>query len=139
MTVARFAAAAIAGLLATAAAAHADQWNDQTLLTINKPMIVPGATLTPGTYSFELTDIDSTRNVVTIYRQPEHTLVASTAAVPMKRSKATGDIVLTIEPTEPGTPPAIKGWFYPGSVYGHEFVYPEAQARVIAQRTKTLV
>jgi hypothetical protein len=33
----------------------------------------------------------------------------------------------------------LKAWFYPGSLYGHEFIYPENQARDIAQRTKTLV
>lgn len=48
-------------------------------------------------------------------------------------------MVLRINPTEPGTPPAIKAWFYPGSLYGHQFVYPDEQARDIAQRTRTLV
>jgi hypothetical protein len=47
--------------------------------------------------------------------------------------------VLQFNPTDSQAPPAIKAWFYPGSRYGHEFIYPEEQARHIAERTKTVV
>ena len=50
----------------------------------------------------------------------------------MKRQDARGDLVLKFNPTEQGTPPAVAGWYYPGSIYGHHFVYPDAQAKVIA-------
>ena len=35
-----------------------------------------------------------------------------------------------------GAPPAIKTWWYPGERIGYEFVYPKAQARRLAQRTR---
>lgn len=66
-------------------------------------------------------------------------MVALTQAVPMKRLDAKGDVVVKFSPTDAGSPPAMKGWFYPGSLYGHEFIYPDGQAKEIAQRTKTIV
>jgi hypothetical protein len=66
------------------------------------------------------------------------TIVTTAMTVPLKRQDARGDIVLKVNPTESGTP-ALKGWFYPGSVYGHQFVYPDEQAKQIAERTRTIV
>ena len=37
-----------------AATATADDYNRRTILTIDQPMVVPGATLAPGTYTFVL-------------------------------------------------------------------------------------
>ena len=31
-------------------------------------------------------------------------------------------------------PQALEAWFYPGDNYGHEFVYPETNARELAKR-----
>jgi hypothetical protein len=66
-------------------------------------------------------------------------VVTTTIAVPTKRLEPKGDVVLKFNPTESGSAPALKAWFYPGTVYGHEFVYSDEQAKAIAQRTKTLV
>jgi len=57
----------------------------------------------------------------------------------MKRLETSDDIVMKFNPGEPGQAPAIKGFYYPGRLYGHEFIYPESQARQIASRTKTVV
>lgn len=57
----------------------------------------------------------------------------------MKRQDAKGDIVVKFNPTDAGSPVALKGWYAPGTVYGHQFIYPDAQAKEIASRTKTLV
>jgi len=65
--------------------------------------------------------------------------VASAQAVPIKRLESKGDTVLTFGATDAGSPPALKAWFYPNSLYGHEFVYREEQARQISERTKTVV
>ena len=96
------------------------------------------ATLQPGTYEFELLDSSTNRNIVQISRE-DGTIVTTTQAVPTKRADRTGDVVLRFNPTDAGTPPALKAWFYPGTSYGHEFIYPDTQAREIAQRTKSIV
>ena len=90
-------------------------------------------------YTFKLLDSRSSRHVVQVFNEDGTNLIATTQTVPAKRLEATGDVVLKLNPTDAGAPVAIKAWFYPGSLYGHEFIYPDEQARHIAQRTKTLV
>lgn len=130
--------AALTVLLA-AAPALADEWNERTTLTFSEAVMVPGATLEPGTYVFRIADTHSSRHLVQVFTEGQERLVTTTIAIPIKRTDPKGDIVLKFNPTEKGQPIALKGWFYPGSTYGHEFVYPEAQARHIAERTRTVV
>lgn len=125
--------------LVCAVVAVADDWNDRTTLKFDAPIMVPGKTLSPGTYTFNLLDSKTNRHVVQIFNEDGTRLIATTNAIPAKRMEPKGDVVLKLNPTEAGAPAAIKAWFYPGSLYGHEFIYPDSQARQIAQRTKTLV
>lgn len=124
------------GFLASPAAA--DTWNERTILTFSAPVMVPGATLTPGTYVFDLVNPDTSQHTVRIRREGGDQ-IAVVRAVPLKRDDAKSDIVLRFDPTDAGTPPALRAFFYPGSLYGHEFVYPGDQAREIAKRTRALV
>ncbi len=114
------------------------QWSERTELTFSEPVIIPGATLQPGTYVFQLLEPGSAGDTLEIRRE-DGTLVTTTMTVPARRTEAKEDNVLKFNPTEEGTPPALAAWFYPGTIYGHQFVYPEEQARKIAQRTKTVV
>jgi hypothetical protein len=128
-----------AGLVGLAQTAHANQWTERTVLTFSNPVIIPGETLQQGTYVFKLADATSSRHLVQVLSEDGQKLITTAQAVPTKRAEAKGDVVLRFNPTDRGTPPALKAWFYPGSIYGHEFIYPEQQAREIAQRSKTLV
>jgi hypothetical protein len=128
----------VAAIFGPVAVAHASQWNERTILNFSEPVMVPGATLQPGSYVFTLSDSSSSRHTVQILEQ-DGTMITIAQAVPAKRPDPKGDVVLKFNPTDQGTPPALKAWFYPGSVYGHEFIYPEEQARKIAERTKTVV
>ena len=119
--------------------ARADEWNDKTILKFSAPVMVPGATLQPGSYVFKLMESNSNRHTVQISTEEGNKVVTLTQAVPIKRLDPKGDIILKFNPTDAGSPPALRAWFYPGSIYGHEFVYPDDQAKQIAQRTKTLV
>ena len=134
----RSSVAAVALCLSLAPAVAFGQWSERTKLTFSDPVMVPGATLQPGTYIFQLMDPGSAGDIIEI-RKEDGTLVTTTMTVPAKRQDAKGDTVLKFNPTEEGAPPALAGWFYPGTVYGHQFVYPDEQARKIAQRTKTVV
>lgn len=107
----------------------ANQWNERTTFTFSEPIMVPGATLEPGSYVFKLVNSETNRHLVQILREGSAEVVALTQAVPTRRDDPKGDAVLKVNPTEPGTPPAIQAWFYPGSTYGHRFVYPEKQAK----------
>jgi hypothetical protein len=130
---------AAAAALSASATATADSWNERTMFSFSSPVMVPGATLAPGEYEFRLLDAKSNRHMVQIRRTGDSDVVATINAVPIKRLDVTGDVVLKFDPTESGSPPALRAWFYPGSRYGHQFTYPEAQAREIARRTKTVV
>ena len=122
-----------AALMLSTTTATADEWNQETILTINQPMVVPGATLAPGTYVFKLADGDTGRTVVNIFRESDRELMATAQTILMHRTERTGDIVLKLALAEDGTVPTMKGWFYPGRADGHEFLYPKEQARVIAR------
>jgi hypothetical protein len=135
----RAAIGAAAVLFGCVTSAAASQWNEKTTLSFSEPVMVPGATLQPGTYVFKLMDSNTIRQVVEIREKNGAEPVTIALAVPAKRMDANSNVVLKFEPTKDGEPPALKEWFFPGTLYGHEFVYPERQAKEIAQRTKTLV
>jgi hypothetical protein len=126
-------------LTLSAAPAAADQWNDKTTITFSAPVMVPGATLPAGTYEFRLLNSLTNRHLVQIRRESDRSVIVTTQAVPTKRLEPSGDVVVKFNPTDSGAAPALKSWFYPGTVYGHQFVYSGEQAKAIAQRTKTLV
>lgn len=128
---------ASACLMIAVTSASADEWNDRTLLTFSAPVKVPGATLQPGTYEFTLADPVASRHTVRITRQGGGQ-VAIVQAIPIKRRDASGDVTLTFNPTD-GGPVALKAWYYPGSVYGHQLLYSESEARDIADRSRTVV
>lgn len=118
---------------------RADSWNDRTTLTFSGPVRVPGTVLPAGEYEFSLMDLKANRHLVEIRRIDDPTVVAVVNAIPIKRQDAKGTTVLTFAPTVAGSPPAMKAWFYPGSLYGHEFIYPGDEAGQIASREKTIV
>jgi hypothetical protein len=119
--------------------AAADQWNDRTEMTFSEAVRVPGATLAPGTYIFELAEPDSAPHVIRIRSEKTSDVVATLQAVPVKRAEARAETVLRFNPTEKGAPVAIEAWFYPNSSYGHQFVYSDEEAKTIADRTKSIV
>lgn len=131
-------AGAFAVCVTLALPAVADEQNERTVLKFSEAVRVPGLTLQPGTYVFQLADLQSDRHTVQVMNEDRTRVLTTISAVPAKRQQATGDTVLKLNPTEGGTP-ALKAWFYPGTLYGHQFVYPDAEAKDIAHRTKTLV
>ena len=57
------------------------QWSERTELTFSDPVMVPGATLQPGTYIFQLMDPGSAGDTIEI-RKEDGTLVTTTMTVP---------------------------------------------------------
>jgi hypothetical protein len=133
-------AVALAGLL-TAQAMHAQDMNTnkKTYLTFSAPVEVPGATLQPGKYLFQLADIQSNRHIVQIFNEDGSKLIVTTLTIPDRRMEATGDPVVKFLETPAGAPAAIRTWFYPGDVTGDEFIYPKDQAMRIARATNQTV
>jgi hypothetical protein len=101
--------------------------------------MVPGMTLPAGRYVFQLAHPTAARSVVEIRSEDAGRVITTAMVIPTSRTEPKGDVTVTLQRTDPTLPPALKGWFYPGALRGHEFMYPEKQARVLADETKTLV
>lgn len=141
------AAAALAciALAAPTALAQNTRWSERTILQFDRPVMIPGKVLQPGTYIFQLADTRADRNIMQVYTadpnapDQEQRLVATTVTVPTQRAKPNGEVVLKFATTQGDDPIALKAFFYPGTVEGHQFVYSEPEAEQIAERTHTLV
>src|SRR5471030_574037 len=126
-------AAALTVMLAPGA--RADEWNKKTILTFSGPVQLPRVTLPAGRYAFKLADIPGNRHVVQVFDKDEHKIFATMLAIPNQRMKPSEKPIVLFSERATGSPQAIKVWFYPGDTIGNEFVYPKAQARLIAKET----
>jgi hypothetical protein len=128
-----FTVACISMLWMTAPAAKADAWNQQTTVTFNEPVEVPGQVLTPGTYVFRVLESLSDRNIVEVLNKDETHLYGTFLAIPDYRLKTPGKTIINFEERTAGSPEAVRAWFYPGDNFGHEFVYPRTRAKQLAR------
>ena len=134
----RLACLTAVAFLVTTASAEA-QWLNKSTMSFSKAVMVPGATLQPGEYVFNLMDIKPTLHTIEILNKDESKTIAIVQAIPIKRMELDATSELEFRNTPAGSPPALKAWFYPSTRYGHEFIYPEQEARKLATQGKTLV
>lgn len=114
---------------------YGGEWDKKTVLTVREPILVPGATLEPGTYVLRLVDVASSRHVVQFLNEKEDKVLAAAIALPNWRLKLKDGTEFAWWETPRGNPPAIRAWFYPGDNFGQEFVYPKGLAVKIARET----
>lgn len=130
---------ATALLVANATPVAAQGWTDRTTMTFTEAVKVPGTTLQPGTYVFELVNPEPNAAMVKITDKDGSKSFGVFHAVPTRRPQPTEDVVLLFSATEKGTMPAVRGWFPAGGQHGHLFLYSKDEARSLAQRTSELV
>jgi hypothetical protein len=121
------------GVLALAPAAWADEWSQRTILTFSGPVEIPGQILPAGTYVFKLANSSSNRHIVQVFNKDENRIFGTFLAIPDYRLASTDKTVIKFDERTAGSPQAIRAWFYPGKLYGHEFVYPKAEAVALAK------
>jgi hypothetical protein len=119
-------------LTASVAAAQGTLADRKTIVTFSGPVSIPGATLPAGTYVFKLADSAANRNIVQVFDKDEAKIITTLLAVPAERAEPEGDPVVSFKETPSDRPPAVKYWYYAGEKAGNEFVYPRAQAVMIA-------
>jgi hypothetical protein len=129
----------LAALVSIAPIAKADEWNKQTILTVNEAIQLPNATLQPGTYTLKLLDSQSDRHIVQVFDKDEKHLITTVLAVPNYRLQPTGKSKFAFWEVPAGQAPALRAWFYPGDNFGQEFVYPKNKSSQIAAAAKTSV
>jgi hypothetical protein len=126
------AACAATLLTASMAVAQGVLPNRETNVTFSGPVSLPGTTLPAGTYVFKLADSPANRNIVQIFDKDNAKLITTILAVAAERNQAEGDPVVSFKETPSDRPPAVRYWYYAGEKAGNEFIYPRAQAMMIA-------
>jgi|SRR3984885_4532154 len=112
--------------------ARADNWNKKTVMTFDQPVEVPGQILPAGTYTFQLVESMSDRNIVRIFKADGTTVVVTVLAINNYRLHPTDKTMVKFAERSGDNPEAIKAWFYPGDNFGQEFVYPKQRAAELA-------
>jgi len=125
----------LSGVLFVSMPAFAVQWNKKTVLTLNEAVEIPGVVLPAGQYVFKLLDSPSNRHIVQVFNSDEDKILATILAIPHYRMQPADETVILFEERRADQPQAIHAWFYPGEVYGQEFVYPKGRALELARAT----
>ena len=120
-------------LTATVAPAQGTLADRKTIVTFSGPISIPGTTLPAGSYVFKLADSPADRHIVMVFDRDEAKLITTLLAVPAERPEPKGDAVVAFKETPSDRPPAVRYWYYAGEKDGNEFVYPRAQAMMIAR------
>jgi LPXTG-motif cell wall-anchored protein len=110
--------------------------------TFSAPITLPGMTLPAGQYEFKLTRSASDRQIVQVFddKGKSHGMLAALAAVRTDGQPVPQKPEITFMETPENMPQAVKVYWYPGiRSGGHEFIYPRAQAQLIARTSKTTV
>jgi hypothetical protein len=115
-------------VIAFVSAAVADPSFRTTRVNFSAPVRVPGANLTAGTYYFQAPN--SNNRLIVRIQDENRQFVTQFMGIPDKTRNRTHDIVLYGE--QACGPTAIKSWFFPESNTGVRFVYPQAEAELIA-------
>jgi len=123
------------GFIALAPSAKADDWDKRTVVTFRDPVEIPGKVLPAGTYVIRLVDSQSDRDIVQFLDKTETRVYNTVLAIPDYREEPASHTVITFEERSAGSPQAIKTWFYPGDLWGDEFVYPKVHPVAMAAQT----
>lgn len=112
---------ALAGAALLTPSAKADDFNKETMVTLNAPIAIEGQVLLPGEYVFKLADSAVDRDLVQIFNADETHLVTSVLGVPAQRNEP-GNVTITLNEVPAGNTPSIRDWFFAGEESGIHFM-----------------
>ena len=115
---------AVLGMAATATAIVWDPMHRQTALTFNRAVSLPGVTLEPGTYVFELANPESGSNVVRVRREDYRQVYFAGFTHMVERPDSLGDRPVLLGEAIPGKAVPILAWYPQGDRMGRQFIYP---------------
>lgn len=119
-------AAALVAALAPVASDAGFPPSRLTRIQFNRTLALPGVTLPPGSYTFEVANPSTSANTVLVSSapgQPKVNFLGLTRPVERPRNLAK-DQVITIAEARAGEAIPITAWFPIGSSRGHQFIYP---------------
>jgi hypothetical protein len=126
----------LAGALLLSLPTFGDEWNKKTLLTFSQPVEIPGVILPAGQYVFKLADSPANRHIVQVFNADQDQIFATILAIPHYRMQPADKTLILFDERRADQPQAIHAWFYPGALYGQEFVYPRGRALELARATQ---
>jgi hypothetical protein len=128
-------------LLAGVPVLRADDANQATQFTFNRPVEIPGNVVLPaGTYWFLIPNDVATPNIVYIFNADRTQLYTTLQTIPTTRATTSDDSELTFAEQSPKQPMALMSWFYPDRLSGHEFIYsPREESRFSESRQITVM
>jgi hypothetical protein len=103
------------------------------VFTFNRPITLPGVTLPAGQYLFRIADNTTNRKVVQVLSSDGKKPYAMLLSIPNTRPDPSTSPEVRFMETGPGTPSAVKTWWYQNEKIGYEFIYPKEQARMLAR------
>ncbi len=106
-------------------AAAADAWDQATKMNFSEPVEIPGMVLPAGTYWFVRADYQGDRQIVQIFNADQTKLYATEQTIPTERVHSTSNVELKFAERPNKKPEALLDWYYPGSLTGQEFLYPQ--------------
>ena len=127
-------------LVGFATQARGDERNQRTGFTFDKPVRLPNNTVLPaGTYWFVVPDAVSAGNTVQVWNVDRTKDLGTFETTTNDRPdpNMVGKVQLRVG-TEPGQPPMLMGWIYPGQTQGHEFVYSRQKENQISETGKLM-
>jgi hypothetical protein len=122
--------------------AYGSEMAEGTMITFAQPVEIPGQVLGPGSYYFVRIDHGNSPdvNLIQIFNSDQTKLLATIQTVTAERRIDTsGKTVLTFAETAKDAPLALRSWFYPGSLEGHEFLYPKREERHVEEAKQIAV
>jgi hypothetical protein len=83
-----------------------------TYLTFTAPVSLPGVILPAGTYLFRFADTKYSTDVLEVRSQDAKTVYAMIHTIPIVRTEAKANEVVTFREVPADAPPAIDAWFF---------------------------
>ncbi len=111
----------------------ADDFNKETIVTIDNPMQVGNVVLAPGKYDFQLAQTQTAQNVVYIREASDYHLVATVFGNSALRVNPRGKSGWTFYPSRPGQVAALKTWYFAGESAGIQFRDYNTPSAVVAK------
>jgi len=124
--------AMIVALAMTLPNAYAQDNTQETQISFDQPVEIPGQVLPVGSYWFVLANNDFDRNIVRIYSADRSRVFATVQTEPTSRRSSDFETTFNLV-DRPGRPSTLVNWFYTGESTGHEFVYSRSEERELAR------
>jgi hypothetical protein len=116
---------ALVGAVFMGASPHAGtSWGRTNHITFNVPLGLPGVTLAPGTYIFELADPLMSTDIVRVFNRDRSIVYLTAFTARAERPPDwPANRPISIGEARPGMVPPILAWYPDGEPLGYRFLY----------------